>query len=127
MAEANPNPLPNDGSDPPNQKNTTSATRKSKKGDVKEVNIYNLDIMQEILEYKNYKGVTPCDNPDDLREFCTPYINLDIGNARGWIQKMRELKTKFNNESDPIDDVEKDEFDLWKKIWGNDSGEGSSK
>ncbi|KAI3708508.1 hypothetical protein L2E82_37694 [Cichorium intybus] len=126
MAEAYPNPLPNDGSDPPNKKTTTSAnkevaaTRKSKKGDVEEVNIYNLDIMHEILEYKNYKGVTPCDNPDDLREFCTPYINLNIGNARGWIRKMRELKTKFNNESDPTDDVEKEEFDLWKKIWGND-------
>ncbi|KAI3497023.1 hypothetical protein L1887_39404 [Cichorium endivia] len=160
MAEANPKPLSNDGGDPPKKKNTTSATaaggsRQSKhpnkrsdsnevkiedpatikpnKGDVEEVNIYNLDILHEILLYKNWKGVTPCDNPDDLREFCTPYIHLDIGNARGWIRKMREIKTKFNNESDPIDDVDKQEFELWKKIWGNerkdddDPGVGSSK
>ncbi|CAI9263594.1 unnamed protein product [Lactuca saligna] len=146
MAEANPKRLANDGGDPPKKKNTTSAggskqvkiedtsNSKSNKGDVEEVNIYNLDLLNEILEYKNWKGTTPCDNPDDLREFCTPYIRLDIGNARGWIRKMRELKTKFNDDSDPTNDVEKEEFEVWKKIWGgepkgddHDPGVGSSK
>ncbi|KAL4580210.1 hypothetical protein LXL04_016395 [Taraxacum kok-saghyz] len=111
---------------------TVTSDPKPKKGDVDEVNIYNIDIMHEILEYKNLKGVDPADNPDDLREFCTPFIHLDIGNARGWIRKMRELKNKFNDDSAPVEDLDKQEFKLWKKIWGNegkgdgDPGVGSS-
>ncbi|CAH1444454.1 unnamed protein product [Lactuca virosa] len=111
MAEANPKPLPNNGGDPLNKKNTTSATAV---GGSKEVKI------EDTGSSKPKKGTTPCDNPDDLREFCTPYIRLDIGNARGWIRKMRELKIKFNNDSAPTDDVDKKEFELWKKIWGNE-------
>ncbi|CAI9263596.1 unnamed protein product [Lactuca saligna] len=106
MAEANPNLLPNNGGDPPNKKNTTTATAvggskevkiedtgnsKPKKGNVEEVNIYNV--------------------------LC---IRLNIGNARGWIRKMRELKIKFNTDSALTDDVDKKEFELWKKIWGDE-------
>ncbi|KAI3790887.1 hypothetical protein L2E82_04289 [Cichorium intybus] len=44
--------------------------------------------------------------------------NRGIGNQRGWLKKMEEVKTKFNTESAPMEDVDKHEFELWMKIWG---------
>ncbi|KAL4589296.1 hypothetical protein LXL04_002202 [Taraxacum kok-saghyz] len=139
MAEANPKSNPNDGGDPPNKNNTTSstaasgsrptATSKPNKGGVEEINFPNSDILVEVLAYKDLKGVDPSHNPDTLREFCTPFIQVNVGNARGWIRRLREIKNKFNNDSAPTEDVDKKEFEMWKKIWGNDDdpSAGSSK
>ncbi|KAI3497022.1 hypothetical protein L1887_39403 [Cichorium endivia] len=139
MAEADPKRIPNDGGDPPNnRKNKKSkttfsippwrhpneiedtSTSKPNEEEIEEVDYDTIEIMQEILAYRNRNGVWPCSNPNDLRKFCFPYIHIGIGNEGGWIKKLKEMKNKFNGESSPIEDVEKKEFELWKKIWGNE-------
>ncbi|KAI3497019.1 hypothetical protein L1887_39400 [Cichorium endivia] len=161
MAEANPKPHPHDGDDPPNKRQKTSsatgaggspprnhpdessasneleiedtATSKPMKEEIKEVEIDDIDLMEEILEYRIRKRQFPSKSSDDLRRFCNGYIHLGIGNLNGWIKKMNEMKNKFNSDSDPTEDIDKKEFELWKKIWGNDRngdddpGVGSSK
>ncbi|KAL7582640.1 hypothetical protein Lser_V15G45233 [Lactuca serriola] len=115
-----PSKHPNESSDSNENEIEDTATSKPKNEEIKEVEIDNIDIMNEILEYRNRKGGCPGNNPDDFRRFCYPYIFLGIGNARGWIKKMKEIKNKFNSESAPMEEVDKNEFDLWKKIWGNE-------
>ncbi|KAI3708505.1 hypothetical protein L2E82_37691 [Cichorium intybus] len=97
-----------------------TATSKRKEEEIEEVDYDNIEIMHEILAYRNRNGVCPCSNPDDLRIFCFPYVHMGIGNEGGWFKKMKEMKNKFNIESAPMEDVEKKEFELWKKIWGNE-------
>ncbi|CAH1444455.1 unnamed protein product [Lactuca virosa] len=142
MAEADPDPkhLPHDGSEPPNKRKKITnaiisggssqwkhpneiedtATSKPENEEIQEVDYDTIEIMQEILAYRNRKGVWPCESPDDLKRFCFPYIHVGIGNEGGWLKKMEEMKNKFNNESAPMEDVDKKEFELWKKIWGNE-------
>ncbi|CAI9303636.1 unnamed protein product [Lactuca saligna] len=82
----------------------------------------NINIMQIILAYKERVGVYPFDSPIVFKRFCYHFIHRGIGNTEGWTQKVREIKYKFNDESAPIEDVDKEEFKLWKNIWGNDVG-----
>lgn len=99
---------------------------------IKFVMLDNINVMEIILAYKERAGVFPFDSPVYFERFCYPYVRRGIGNTEGWTQKVREIKNKFNSKSAPKGDVEKKEFKLWKKIWGNeqkgnDPGEGSSK
>ncbi|CAI9303640.1 unnamed protein product [Lactuca saligna] len=93
-----------------------SASSKPKE---EEIELGNTKIMQDILSYRKRKGVWPWESPHDLQTFCLPYIHVGIGNEGGWLKKIEEMKNKFNDESAPMEDVDKKEFKLWKKIWGN--------
>lgn len=96
-----------------------TANSKPKEEEIEEIELGNIEIMQEILSYRNRKGVWPWESPYDLQRFCFPYIHVGIGNEGGWLKKIEEMKNKFNDESAPMEDVDKKEFKLWKKIWGN--------
>ncbi|KAL4580211.1 hypothetical protein LXL04_016396 [Taraxacum kok-saghyz] len=147
MADANPKPLPNDDGDSSNKRKKTStsgdsppikhpdegsgsndvevvedtATSKKPKNEaIVEVEMDAIDVMEDILTYRDRKRACPCSNLSELQRFCFPYIHLGIGNAGGWAKKLKEVKNKFNNESAPIEDDDKKAFELWKKIWGNE-------
>ncbi|CAI9263600.1 unnamed protein product [Lactuca saligna] len=87
----------------------------------------NINIMEIILEYKERVGVYPFDSPIVFKRFCYPFVSRGIGNTEVWTKKVREIKNKFNDDSAPIEDVDKKEFKLWKKIWGDEVGADSSK
>ena len=157
MAESHPKPLPNDGSDSPNKRKKTTtagdsppskhsdesyatsdeeienaATSKNPKNDPIEMDIDNIELMEAIVAYQKREGVSLRNSPGACGMFCYSYIKRGIGSGVKWLYKMYEMEIKFNNESAPTEDVEKKEFELWKKIWGNqqndddDPGVGSS-
>ncbi|KAI3497027.1 hypothetical protein L1887_39408 [Cichorium endivia] len=97
-----------------------TASSKPKEEEIEKVELTNIEIMQEILSYKMRKGVCPTKSPDDLQRFCYFYIRLGVGNKGGWLNKMEEMKNKFNTESDSTRYADNNEFELWKKIWGNE-------
>ncbi|KAL4580208.1 hypothetical protein LXL04_016392 [Taraxacum kok-saghyz] len=94
-------------------------TDTSKKPKNDEIEIDNIEIMEAILAYQKREGVSLRDSPGDRGMFCFSYIKGGVGNGLKWVFKMDEMKTKFNSESAPMEDVEKKEFELWKKIWGD--------
>ncbi|KAI3702937.1 hypothetical protein L6452_28691 [Arctium lappa] len=41
------------------------------------------------------------------------------GNEGGWKTKLERVKVRFTKANDWIENGERKEFELWKKIWGN--------
>ncbi|KAL4581790.1 hypothetical protein LXL04_006318 [Taraxacum kok-saghyz] len=77
-----------------------------------------LEIMEAIVAYQKREGVYLANSIDNRVNFYQPYLQRSIWNSRKWIMKLHALKTKFNSDSAPNEDVEKKEVELWKKIWG---------
>ncbi|KAL4580205.1 hypothetical protein LXL04_016389 [Taraxacum kok-saghyz] len=94
-----------------------SATCETPKNE--EIEMDNIEIMEAILAYQEREGVYLANSMDNRVNFCQPYLERGVGNPLKWIMKFHAMKTKFNSESAPMEDVEKKEFELWKKIWGD--------
>ncbi|KAI3702940.1 hypothetical protein L6452_28694 [Arctium lappa] len=55
-----------------------------------------------------------------MKNFVLPWVILGIGNENVWKTKLERVKTKFTKASDPVEDGERKEFELWMKIFGDD-------
>ncbi|KAL4576246.1 hypothetical protein LXL04_012337 [Taraxacum kok-saghyz] len=77
-----------------------------------------LEIMEAIIAYQKREGVYLANSIDNRVNFYQPYLQRSIWNSRKWIMKLHALKTKFNSDSAPNEDVEKKDVELLKKIWG---------
>ncbi|KAI3702936.1 hypothetical protein L6452_28690 [Arctium lappa] len=60
-----------------------------------------------------------------MKKFVLPWVILGIGNENVWKTKLERVKTKFTRASDPIEDGERKEFELWMKIFGDDDRDPS--
>ncbi|KAI3497025.1 hypothetical protein L1887_39406 [Cichorium endivia] len=118
MAEADPKRLRNKGLASNNDEIEDTTRSKPKRQVIVEVGMTNIEIMKQILGYRNRKGVCPTTSPDAFQKFCSPFIRMGVGNQNGWLKKMEEVKAKFNSEGAPTEDVDKQEYELWLKIWG---------
>ncbi|KAL4580206.1 hypothetical protein LXL04_016390 [Taraxacum kok-saghyz] len=83
------------------------------------IELDDIEIMEAILEYQKREGVFLAKSIDNRVDFYQPYLERGVGDGLKWIMRLQAMKTKFNSESAPIEDVEKKEFELWKKIWGD--------
>ncbi|KAI3523809.1 hypothetical protein L1887_02232 [Cichorium endivia] len=115
MAEADPKHLRNKRLASNDNEIEDTASSKPK---VEKVEMTNVEIMKEILVYLKKTKICPTLSPGVFEKFYYPYIQRGVGNQRGWLKKMEEVKTKFNTKSAPTEDVDKHEFELWMKIWG---------
>ncbi|KAJ9551338.1 hypothetical protein OSB04_015383 [Centaurea solstitialis] len=83
-----------------------------------EVDIEDLEVMERLLDFRSTKAVFPFEDPDAMKSFLRPWLLLHIGDEDGWKTKLEKVNNKFTKSSDPIGDGEREEFDLWMKIWG---------
>ncbi|KAI3702934.1 hypothetical protein L6452_28688 [Arctium lappa] len=88
-----------------------------------DVNVEDIEVLQGLLDYRSQKGVFPFENLTEMTNFLRPWLIHHIGNAEGWKKKLKHVKAKYTNASDPIEDGARKEFELWKKIWGNEGGD----
>ncbi|KAJ9551631.1 hypothetical protein OSB04_015676 [Centaurea solstitialis] len=88
-----------------------------------DVELPDLEILQSMMEHHKKRGKFPIEDPDEMRAFILPYTIKSIGTEKGWKEKMKKLKKKYNLDSQPVEEEEKKEFDLWRKIWGKDGGD----
>ncbi|XP_024959683.1 probable transcription factor At1g61730 [Cynara cardunculus var. scolymus] len=113
--------------DPPSTTTTTAdvehATTSKRKEIGQDVDLDDIEVLESILDYHSKKGVFPFDNPTAMKNFLYPWLIFHIGNKDVWKTKLEQVKTKFTKESDPIEDGDRKEFELWMKIWGNEGGD----
>ncbi|KAI3702938.1 hypothetical protein L6452_28692 [Arctium lappa] len=108
--------------DRPAKNDNIEDTATSKRKEIgQDVDVEDIEVLEGLLDYRSRKGVFPFEHPTAMKNFLRPWLILHIGNEDGWKTKLEQVKTKFTKASDPIENGERKEFELWKKIWGNKS------
>ncbi|KAI3804773.1 hypothetical protein L1987_26576 [Smallanthus sonchifolius] len=103
----------------PSNEDKADDSKSKKEDDVIEVDLPDIVVMSDLIEYRRVKGVYPFEDSKHMRIFCSKWIRLGFGNAGGWKAKIEQLKNKFKNHSGRFEPGERGEFMMWKMIFGN--------
>ncbi|KAI3702942.1 hypothetical protein L6452_28696 [Arctium lappa] len=91
-------------------------TATSKRKEIgQDVDVEDIEVLEGLLDYRSRKGVFPFEHPTAMKNFLRPWLIIHIGNEDGWKTKLERVKMRFTIASDPIENGERKEFELWKQ------------